>query len=252
MTAHTAASGAADAGLARPRRLATRIGWVWVLLSSLGIAAFAVMPYITSSLQVLAASDSGAIASNYADQALPLRIAFYAHITGGGLALLLGPLQFWRGLRERLPRVHRWTGRVYLTAVGVAGLAGLVIAPLNDAGLIGVFGFGVLALLWIATGWSAYRAIRRRDIARHRAWMMRNFALSYAAVTLRIWLPLLILAQLPFASGAFDFNAAFAVAYPIVPFLCWVPNLIFAEWLIARRGLPAFGFRSAVPVARRV
>lgn len=245
MTARTTASATLASGAATPGRAGTRIAWVWVLLSSIGIAAFAVAPYLTASLRELAAS-SGGLAANYADQAAPIRIAFYAHICGGGLALLLGPLQFWRRVRERWPRAHRWIGRVYLLAVGVGGLAGLVLAPVNAAGLIGVLGFGSLALLWLLTGWLAYRAIRKRDIPGHRAWMMRNFALSYAAVTLRIWLPLLILAQLPFASaaaGAFDFDAAFAIAYPIVPFLCWVPNLVVAEWLVARRGLPAIGFR---------
>ena len=72
--------------------------------------------------------------------------------------------------------------------------------------------------------------------------MMRNFALTYAAVMLRIWLPLLILAQVPFAGPAgFDGDAAFANAYAVVPFLAWLPNLVVAEWLIRRRGLPSYG-----------
>ena len=70
------------------------------------------------------------------------------------------------------------------------------MAPFNSAGLVGFFGFGTLAVLWLATGWLAYRAIRRRDVASHRAWMMRNFALTYAAVTLRLWLGVLIAVQL--------------------------------------------------------
>ncbi|ANJ28724.1 hypothetical protein ATC03_04715 [Agromyces aureus] len=228
-------------------RLGTRIAWTWVLLSSLAIAAFAVTPYLTASLRSLADSPSGGLAGNYADQPWPIQLALYVHIVGGGFALVVGPLQFWRGLRTRHPRVHRWTGRGYLTAVGVAGLAGLVIAPVNDAGLVGLFGFGTLGLLWLATGWAGYRSIRRGDVASHRAWMMRNFSLTYAAVTLRIWIPLLILVQVPFTTGAFDFDAVFANAYAVVPFLCWLPNLVVAEWLIARRGLP--GFRPATLVA---
>ncbi|GAA1960943.1 DUF2306 domain-containing protein [Agromyces allii] len=231
----------APAPAAQPAaRLGTRIAWVWVLLSSLAIAAFAVTPYLTASLRSLAESPSGGLAGNYAEQPWPIQLALYAHIVGGGLALVLGPLQFWRSLRTRHPRVHRWTGRTYLTAVGIGGLAALVIAPVNDAGLVGLFGFGGLGVVWLLTGTLAYRAIRRGDVASHRAWMMRNFALTYAAVTLRIWIPLLIVAQLPFTSGAFDFDAVFANAYAAVPFLCWLPNLLVAEWLIARRGRPAF------------
>jgi predicted membrane protein DUF2306 len=81
-----------------------------------------------------------------------------------------------------------------------------------------------------------------RDVASHRAWMMRNFALTYAAVTLRLWLGLLIgLQAIP---GDFDFESAFANAYGVVPFLAWLPNLVVAEWLIRRRGLPSYRITS--------
>lgn len=246
-SAATAASAVITPPAPAHRRLAARrIGWTWVLLSSLGIAAFAVVPYLTASLRELAETPSGGLAGNYAEQPWPVQLAFYAHIVAGGFALVVGPLQFWQGLRTRHPRVHRWTGRGYLVAVGLGGVAGLVIAPVNDAGLVGLVGFGSLGVLWLATGWLGYRAIRRRDVATHRAWMMRNFALTYAAVALRIWLPLLIVAQLPFATGEFDFDAVFANAYALVPFLCWLPNLVVAEWLIARRGLPTFWRATAV------
>jgi uncharacterized membrane protein len=234
-----------------PRRIGTRAGWTWVLLSSIGIAAFAVTPYLTSSLAALVESPTSGLASNYVDRPWFILVAFYAHIVMGGVALVLGPLQFWRGLRTRHPRVHRWTGRTYLVAVAIASVSGLVIAVVNDAGFVGFFGFGALAVLWFVTGWRAYRAIRRRDVDSHRAWMMRNFALTYAAVTLRIWLPLLILFQVlvPPAPGT-DFEAVFANAYAAVPFLCWIPNLIVAEWLIRRRGLPSYRLNAATPVSR--
>ncbi|MFE5672136.1 DUF2306 domain-containing protein [Agromyces sp. NPDC056523] len=219
------------------RRLGARIGWTWILLTSLGIAAFAVVPYLTAPL----AESSGGLASSYDGRPLPVLVAFYVHVVGGGLALVLGPLQFWRGLRTRHPLVHRSIGRTYLVAVGAAAVAGLVLAPVNQAGLVGLVGFGTLAVLWLLTGWRGYRAIRARDVASHRAWMMRNFALTYSAVTLRIWLPLLIVAQIPFAGpDGFDAGAAFANAYAVVPFLAWLPNLVVAEWLIRRRGLPSY------------
>ena len=68
--------------------------------------------------------------------------------------------------------------------------------------------------------------------------MIRNYALTYSAVMLRIWLPLLLVRADPVR--AVDFDAAFANAYAAVPFLCWLPNLVFAEWLIRRRGLPSY------------
>ena len=230
----------ADAMPSAPRRrlVTTRIAWTWVALSSLAIAVFAIVPYLTASLADL--SDAGVgLADNYDGRPAVVQAAFYAHIVAGGLALVAGPFQFWRGLRDRHRSVHRWIGRTYLAAVAIAGVSGLVMAPFSEAGFAGFFGFGTLAVLWLATGWQAYRAIRRRDVASHRAWMMRNFALTYAAVTLRLWLGVLITVQaLP--GGDFDFEAAFANAYAVVPFLAWLPNLVVAEWLIRRRGLPSF------------
>ncbi|MGH3703218.1 MAG: DUF2306 domain-containing protein [Agromyces sp.] len=228
----------ASRGKPAPPAIATRAGWTWLLLSSLAIAVYAVVPYLTASLSALS-EDGVGLASNYDGRPWFVQLAFMVHVVAGGVALIVGPLQFWRGLRSRHPRVHRWTGRAYLVAVLIAGVAALVMAPFNSAGLVGFFGFGALAVLWIATGLRAYRAIRAGDVASHRAWMMRNFALTYAAVTLRLWIGVLLGVQaLP--GGDFDFEAAFENAYAAVPFLCWIPNLIVAEWLIRRRGLPSY------------
>lgn len=68
------------------------------------------------------------------------------------------------------------------------------------------------------------RAIRRGEVAVHRRWMIRAFALTYAAVTLRLWPAVLV----PVLGG--DFRAA----YLIVPFLCWVPNLVVTEMLLRK------------------
>lgn len=223
---------------AAPGRVGPRIGWTFVLLSALAVVAFSAAPYFTASLRDLAGAEVG-LAPTYAQASVFVQGAFYVHIVGGATALVAGALQFWRGLRERLPRVHRWTGRVYLIAVGVGGVAGLVIAPSSPAGYVGFFGFGALAALWLLTGWRAYRAIRRRDIPSHQAWMIRNYSLTFAGVTLRLWLPLLLLAPL-LLGQPWEFDSAFANAYAAVPFLCWLPNLIVAEWLIRRRGLPSY------------
>jgi uncharacterized membrane protein YozB (DUF420 family) len=214
-----------------PGRLRSRIGWGWILLSSVSIAVFAVTPYLTSSLADMANAEGG-LGGYYATQASFVQGVLYAHIVFGGIALLLGPLQFARGLRERSPRVHRMLGRVLVASMLLAAIAGLVLAPVNSGGLVGALGFGSLAILWGAFTVLGFLAIRRRDVATHRRWMIRAFALTYAAVMLRLWIPVLILAQVPFGV---DGDQLFPNAYAIVPFLCWVPNLIVAE-VIVRRG----------------
>lgn len=153
------------------------------------------------------------------------RLGIYAHVFASAFALALGPFQFITRLRSRLPELHRWSGRAYL-GIGVllGGLAGLVVAFNAFGGSVARAGFACLAAAWLFTGFQAYRAIRNREVALHRRWMVRNFALTFAAVTLRLWLPGLV------ASGV-----SMAVAYPVVAWLCWVPNLIAAELLINRR-----------------
>ena len=84
-------------------------------------------------------------------------------------------------------------------------------------------------MLWVTFALLGLRAILRRDVAAHRRWMLRTFAMTYAAVTLRLWL----LALIPLLG---DFRSA----YLLVPFLCWVPNLVVVELLLRRR-TPARG-----------
>ena len=86
---------------------------------------------------------------NYVDRPAWVQGFFYAHIAGGGVALLLSPVQLSARLRARAPRWHRSSGRVVLSAILVGGVAGLVLAPFNMAGPVGTAGFGLLAALWL-------------------------------------------------------------------------------------------------------
>jgi uncharacterized membrane protein len=143
---------------------------------------------------------------------------FLAHVLGGTVALFLGPWQFWTRLRDRALRLHMWLGRVYLSAILVGGVAGLYMAAIAFGGLPAQLGFSGLAVGWLATGVMAYSRVRQGDYEAHREWMIRNYALTFAAVTLRLLLPLLMLAGL-----------SFIAAYTAVAWLSWVPNLIAVE-----------------------
>jgi uncharacterized membrane protein len=210
----------------------TRTGFWWILLSALAIAVFAPLPYALSSLADLAGGGQP-VPANYLDRPAVVQFAFYLHIGFGGLALLLSPFQFATRLRTRAPHVHRAVGRVAVGSIAIAGSAGLVLAPLSLAGPVGTVGFGLLAVLWLTFAATAFRAIRRRDVAGHRRWMVRTFALTYAAVTLRLWL--LALTGFQTSLAGVDAQAAFEHAYLVVPFLAWVPNLLVAEWYLATR-----------------
>jgi hypothetical protein len=150
------------------------------------------------------------------------RTAFYQHIFFGGVALLTGWPQFLKRFRDKNLHWHRRLGAVYLIAVLLSGTAGLYIALYASGGMVSVTGFSGLAIGWLLTAAMAYSAIRKLDIDDHQFWMIRCYAFCFAAVTLRIWLPLF----------QFGFHIEFLPAYRIIAWLCWVPNLIVAELII--------------------
>ena len=151
--------------------------------------------------------------------------ALLMHIVGAMLAVILGPFQFLpRSRSRRFLNVHRWLGRTYLISVLVGGLGGLYMARLSYGGLPTHLGFAALGILWLFSGWKAYRHIRRKEVEPHREWMMRNYALTFAGVMLRLWMPIF---------GAVGIE--FLLGYIVVAWLCWIPNLLVVEWMIRRR-----------------
>ncbi len=114
------------------RRRWRALPWTALALLSLAVAGYAVGQYATASLATMSANQN-VMAANYADRALWLQVAFYAHISMGGLALLVGPLQFLKPLRDRAPRIHRMVGYGYVTSIAVSSVSGLIIAFINKA-----------------------------------------------------------------------------------------------------------------------
>ena len=162
----------------------------------------------------------------------------YPHAFFGAVAMLLGPFQLHRGFLANRSR-HRAIGKVYLVASLLTGLAGLVMAPFSFGGLVTHLGFGALAIVLLGTTIAGYRAIRARRIGVHREWMIRSYALIYAAVSLRILIP-------TFLAAGFEFP----LAYRIISWLCWVPNLIVAELVIAKTRAGAATWLPALDVGR--
>ena len=190
-----------------------------ICLLSIGVAVYALVSYALFPLGASVHPDMRATFELH-------RIGIYSHVFAAAVALLLGPLQFSRRLRTAHPALHRVSGRIYLVAgVCVGGLAGLYMAMFAYGGIVSSIGFALLALAWLYTGARAYAAARARQFRAHRAWMVRNFALAFAAVTLRIELGLAFSAGLPFES-----------VYPLVAWVSWVPNLVAAEMFL--RGNP--------------
>lgn len=188
--------------------------WLWI------VATLAVLVGL-ASYRYLVLGPAGAPANIAANRFAASALVLHAGL--GATGLILGPAQFFAGLRTRWPAWHRRIGTAYVACCLVAGAAGLVLAAGTSAGPVAVAGFGLLAVCWLAATANAWRLARARDFVAHRRWMTRSYALTFAAVTLRLYLPLSLAARLDMMT-----------AYRAISFLCWVPNLIVAELWLAR------------------
>jgi len=190
-----------------------KLGWAVLAVLSVGVALYAGFGYSLTPVGTLVHPD---MRDGFAGHP----VGVYSHVFAALFALLLGPTQFSARIRRDYAKLHRWSGRLYLgIGVLVGGLSGLYISQYAFGGSIARVGFATLAVCWLYTGLRAFLAIRSRAVAEHRRWMVRNFSLSFAAVTLRIYIPLSVIVGIEFAT-----------AYTAIAWLCWVPNLAVAEW----------------------
>ena len=163
------------------------VRFIWVAVIFLALIGIAVATRRTVALLkpgALSARNNPAAAldSAFADR----RTLTLLHILPAMLFMVLGPLQFVRSLRAKYPRIHRWSGRIFLTAAAVVGITGLTLAfgktigGVDEKAAIAVF--GSFFLIALAKGlWHTLR----REFAQHREWMLRGYAIGLAVATIR-------------------------------------------------------------------
>jgi uncharacterized membrane protein len=163
-------------------------------------------------------------------------ILLVVHVPCAATAMILGALQLVPRIRARRP-VHRAIGRTFL---GLGTLAfvvtGIPLALSTPDGNITRFGVLVPALAWPVVAVIAWRAIRGGDVGGHREWMLRLYAITFFAITTRMLVPLMLLAQVPVMSRWYDgdVQAAVSASIPVGQWLGWMVNLAIAEWVIRR------------------
>lgn len=148
------------------------------------------------------------------------------HVICGLLALIIGPIQFRKTWRVQYPKWHIWAGRVYMFCILFSGISAFKVSFGALGYPIGNAGFALLAGAWLYTAYMGLIAILRGNVLLHEKWMTRNFALTYAAPVLRVYLPLMIVLGM---DGK--------LALSINGYLCWIPNLIYAEKYIRRNSI---------------
>ncbi len=202
-------------------KLLNKTGWVLFAVLAIGVGLYPLLYFVMDGSQGLLSQKSAEVMDNPVWQ-----MAFRLHIFLGGLSLLTGWSQFSTKLRNTRLSLHRNLGKIYVASVFISGLSGLYIAFYATGGTISQLGFSFLAIGWLVTTYMAFSRIRSMDIEKHQQWMIRSYALAFAAVTLRIYLPFMqAVLGMPFIE-----------AYVIVSWLCWVPNLLVAELIISPPG----------------
>jgi uncharacterized membrane protein len=198
-----------------------KIGWVLLVVFAIviGLYPFGYLLSETLANNGLLAQKSAAI-----KESLVWSTLFKVHIYIGGFALIIGWPQFIKRFRNKNLNFHRLIGKLYLVAILLSGCAGLYIGFYAEGGWVAKLGFIGLAISWLYTSSRAYFSIRKLEIDAHKRWMIRSYALTFAAVTLRIWLPMF----------QYGFGMEFISAYVIIAWLCWVPNVLWAEWYVRR------------------
>ncbi len=151
------------------------------------------------------------------------KIAFFTHVFTSIFLLLSGFTQFFSPFKNA--QLHRNVGKMYIVILlFVSGPAGFIMALYANGGIISQLSFTILALLWLFATGKAYLEIRKRNFIAHGNFMIRSYALTLSAVTLRSWKIVITLA----------FHLPPVDTYRIIAWMGWVPNILIAEYLIRK------------------
>jgi uncharacterized membrane protein len=153
------------------------------------------------------------------------RTAFFVHVYMSIWVLLAGFTQFSKRVRNGYPALHRGLGYIYaIDVLFITGPAGLIMGFYANGGITSKVAFVTLAILWITCTATAVKKAKEGDYDAHRDFMIRSYALTLSALTLRAW--------------KWSINNSVELppmdVYRAVAWLGWVPNILLAEFIIWR------------------
>lgn len=197
-----------------------KLGWIFFIFFAISVGLYPIVYFLTDEKVGLLNAKSAELLESQI-----WWIAFYMHIGFGAITLLTGWSQFSKKIRAKRLRLHRTLGKIYVITVLLSGSAGFYLAINATGGIVAQSGFTAMSLTWLTTTILAYATILKGNQDAHRMWMIRSYAVAFAAVTLRIYLPLFEIAL----------GMGFNQSYPIIAWVSWVPNLFVAQLFIQRK-----------------
>jgi uncharacterized membrane protein len=151
------------------------------------------------------------------------RSAFFAHIIFAGISLFIGWTQFGGRFRRNHLKLHRIIGKIYVISALIGSLSGIYLGFYANGGPVAALGFMCLGSIWFISTLAALLEIRKKNIVNHQQLMVYSYACAFAAVTLRLWYPLLV-----------KITEDDSGSYITVAWLCWVPNVLAAYFINKR------------------
>jgi uncharacterized membrane protein YozB (DUF420 family) len=200
-----------------------------IIFPAMYLLAYLFTFYIVIQYVIYKPEQAGVVSSKLKDPSFPFevwKLFFFPHIVLGVIALLIGAYQLTKRSRRR-PKLHKRLGRVYGTAILLNVLIVPYIALYATGGANSTVAFLVLDVLWFGTTALGIRAILKKDVSRHRAWMLRSYSITFVFVTFRIVLLLLQLAL----------DASMSITFPLAVYLAIALNLIFTECYLRKGSL---------------
>jgi uncharacterized membrane protein len=213
----------------RAIQIFARLGFVVVFLLT-ALALLSVIMRFIFTWRVLSDGAAAAVPTNvFEDRYAAHPWLTMTHVVAGFFFMVTGPWQFMPTIRNRVLRFHRISGRVYIIAGLVAAITALAYVPLLP--VFGTFTAKVAstlgATLFLISIFQAYATIRRREIRKHREWMIRSYALGLGIATFRALLPILMSSPL---------RIPFPEAWDTVVWLGFTINILVAEtWINVTR-----------------
>jgi hypothetical protein len=152
------------------------------------------------------------------------RISFYTHVFVSIIVLLTGLLQFSGYLLKKYPGVHRTSGKIYVFVVLLlSGPTGLIMGFYANGGIPARISFVILSILWLFFTFMGWRYALQRNWPKHAAMMIRSYALTLSAITLRFYALML---------GTFHVPLHPVTKYILISWLSWTLNLLIVELLM--------------------
>lgn len=153
------------------------------------------------------------------------KIVFNGHVFSSIFVIIAGFFQFSETIRKGYTFLHRFFGKIYIFLIlFVAAPTGLVLAYYANGGIVSKISFAILSILWFYFTLKALLLIKSREFAAHRKFMIRSYALTLSAVSLRLFKYWIVII----------FEMAPMDTYKIVSVLGWTVNLLVAELIISK------------------